>query len=126
MIGRPATTQRDDGALVDPRTEADWLGWVAAGDIRNWCHDDLLADWLTEYGEQHGFRRDDQLPGYNRVFDLPRFLMEQGRRFERAVLVDLPQRRPVTRIAPRADEARAPTAAEAPWGGVENSAPRLG
>ena len=125
MIGRAAITQRDDGALVDPRTDADWLGWVAAGDIRNWCHDDLLVDWLSEYGEQHGFRRDDQLPSYNRVFDLPRFLMEQGRRFEQAVLVDLQQRWPVTRIATRPDEARSLAAAEATWDAMKNGAPLI-
>jgi len=125
MIGRAAITQRDDGALVDPRTDADWLGWVAAGDIRNWCHDDLLVDWLSEYGDQHGFRRDDQLPGYNRVFDLPRFLMEQGRRFEQAVLVDLQHRWPVTRIATRPDEARSLGAAEATWDAMKNGAPLI-
>ena len=79
LIGRAAITQRDDGDLVDPRTDADWLDWVAARDIRNWCDDDLLLDWLSEFGEQHGFRRDDQLPGYDRVFDLARYLMDQGR-----------------------------------------------
>src|SRR5437773_9616002 len=125
MIGRAAMTQPDDGALVYPRTDADWLGWAAGGDIRNWCRDDLLADWLTEYGEQHGVRRDDQLPGYNRVFDLPRFLMEQGRRFERAVLVDLQQRWPVTRIATRPDEARSLAAAEATWDAMKNGAPLI-
>jgi hypothetical protein len=125
VIGRAAITQRDDGALVDPRTDADWLGWVAAGAIRNWCHDDLLVDWLSEYGEQHGFRRDDQLPGYNRVFDLPRFLMEQGRRFEQAVLVDLQQRWPVTRVATRPDEARSLAAAEATWDAMKNGAPLI-
>jgi len=91
MIGRAAITQRDDGSLVDPRTDADWLGWVAAGDLRNWCDDDLLLDWLAEFGEQHGFRRDDRLPGYDRVFDLARYLMDQGRRFEQAVLVGASQ-----------------------------------
>ena len=67
MIGRAAITQRDDGSLADPRTDADWLEWVAAGAVRNWCSDDLLADWLDEYGERHGFRRDDQLSGYDPV-----------------------------------------------------------
>jgi hypothetical protein len=123
VIGRAAITQRDDGTPVDPRTDADWLEWVAAGAIRNWCDDDLLVDWLSEYGEQHGFRRDDQLPGYDRVFDLPRFLMEQGRRFEQAVLVDLQQRWPVTRIATRPDEARSLAAAEATWDAMKNGAP---
>jgi hypothetical protein len=123
VIGRAAITQRNDGTLVDPRTDADWLEWVAAGDVRNWCHDDLLVDWLSEYGEQHGFRRDDQLPGYDRAFDLPRYLMDQGRRFEQAVLVDLQQRWPVTRIATRPDEARSLAAAEATWDAMKNGAP---
>ena len=99
MIGRASITQRDDGSLNDPRSDADWLDWVPAGAVRNWCEDDLLGDWLDEYGEQHGFRRDDQLPGYDRTFDLRRFLMEQGRRFEQAVIVDLQSRWPVRRLA---------------------------
>ncbi len=123
MIGRAAITQRDDGALVDPRTDADWLEWVAARAVRNWCDDDLLVDWLAEFGEQHGFRRDDQLPGYDRVFDLPRYLMDQGQRFEQAVLVDLQQRWPITRIATRPDEARSLAAAEATWDAMKNGAP---
>ena len=123
MIGRAAITQREDGELVDPRTDADWLDWVAARDIRNWCDDDLLQDWLAEFGEQHGFRRDDQLPGYDRVFDLARYLMDQGRRFEQAVLVDLQLRWPVTRITTRPDEARSLAAAEATWDAMKNGAP---
>ncbi|HVD52118.1 MAG TPA: hypothetical protein VNB51_08770, partial [Candidatus Udaeobacter sp.] len=125
MIGRAAITQRDDGELVDPRSDADWLDWVAARDIRNWCDNDLLLDWLSEFGEQHGFRRDDQLPGYDRVFDLARYLMDQGRRFEQAVLVDLQQRWPVTRIATRPDEARSLAAAEATWDAMKNGAPAI-
>ena len=125
MIGRAAITQRDDGDLVDPRTDADWLDWVAARDLRNWCDNDLLVDWLSEFGEQHGFRRDDQLPGYDRVFDLARYLMEQGRRFEQAVLVDLQQRWPVTRITTRPDEARSLAAAEATWEAMKNGSPLI-
>jgi hypothetical protein len=125
LIGRAAITQRDDGELVDPRTDADWLDWVAARDLRNWCDDDLLSDWLSEFGEQYGFRRDDQLPGYDRVFDLARYLMEQGRRFEQAVLVDLQQRWPVTRIATRPDEARSLAAAEATWDAMKNGSPLI-
>jgi hypothetical protein len=125
LIGRAAITQRDDGELVDPRSDTDWLDWVAARDTRNWCDNDLLLDWLSEFGRQHGFRRDDQLPGYDRVFDLARYLMDQGRRFEQAVLVDLQQRWPVTRIATRPDEARSLAAAEATWDAMKNGAPAI-
>ena len=69
MIGRAAITQRDDGTPADPRTDAEWLDWVPAGAVRNWCADDLLLDWLAEFGERAGFRRDDQLPGYDATFD---------------------------------------------------------
>ena len=123
MIGRAAITQRDDGTPADPRTDADWLDWVPAGAVRNWCADDLLLDWLAEFGERAGFRRDDQLPGYDATFDLPRFLMAQGRRFERAVLADLGTRWPVTTIATRPDEARSLGAAEATWGAMQAGAP---
>jgi hypothetical protein len=123
MIGRASITQRDDGSLNDPRSDREWLDWVAARDIKNWVDGDLLVDWLTEYGEQHGFRRDDQLPGYDRTFDLPRFLMEQGRRFEQAVIVDLQTRWPVQRIATRPDEARSLAAAEATWDAMKNGTP---
>src|SRR5256886_7374056 len=125
LIGRAAITQRDDGSLVVPRTDADWLEWAGAGDVGNWCDDDLLLDWLAEFGERHGFRRDDQLPGYDRVFDLRRYLMEQGRRFEQAVLLDLQQRWPVARIATRPDEARSLAAAEATWDAMKNGAPLI-
>jgi len=123
VIGRAAITQRVDGTVVDPRSDVEWLEWVPAGAVRNWCDGDLLVDWLAEYGEQHGFRRDDRLPGYDRVFDLPRFLMEQGRRFEQALLVDLQGRWPVTRIATRPDEARSLAAAEATWDAMKDGAP---
>lgn len=123
MIGRAAITQRDDGSVADPRSDAEWLDWVPAGAVRNWCGGDLLVDWLAEYGERHGFRRDDQLPGYDRSFDLPRYLMDQGRRFEQAVIVDLQSRWPVTRIATRPDEARSLAAAEATWDAMKAGAP---
>ena len=56
MIGRAAITQRDDGSLADPRTDADWLEWVAAGAVRNWCSDDLLADMQVLQDELLDYR----------------------------------------------------------------------
>jgi len=102
---------RDDGLPCDPHTDLEWLDWVAAGETRNWCRNDLLLDWLDEYPMVHGFARDDQLPGYDETFDLGRFLMRQGRAFEKAVLADLAERWQVVRITHRPDEARLLSAA---------------
>jgi hypothetical protein len=104
---------RDDGLPCDPHTDLEWLDWVAAGETRNWCRNDLLLDWLDEYPMVHGFARDDQLPGYDETFDLGRFLMRQGRAFEKAVLADLAERWQVVRITHRPDEARLLSAATA-------------
>jgi hypothetical protein len=102
---------RDDGLPCDPRTDLEWLDWVAAGETRNWCRNDLLLDWLDEYPTVHGFARDDEVPGYDETFDLGRFLMRQGRAFEKAVLADLAQRWELVRITHRPDEARSLSAA---------------
>jgi hypothetical protein len=104
---------RDDGLPCDPHTDLEWLDWVAAGETRNWCRNDLLLDWLEEYPMVHGFARDDQVPGYDETFDLGRFLMRQGRAFEKAVLADLAERWQVVRITHRPDEARLLSAATA-------------
>jgi len=122
-LGREAITRRDDGTICDPASDADWLDWVPAGALRSWCSGDLVVDWLAEYGEQHGFRRDDQQPGYQRAFDLPRFLMQKGREFERAVLADLGTRWPIARIAERPDQARSLAAAEATLDAMAAGAP---
>ena len=104
---------RDDGLPCDPHTDLEWLDWVAAGETRNWCKNDLVLDWLNEYPTIHGFLRDDQLPGYDETFDLGRYLMQQGRAFEKAVLADLALRWQVVRITHRPDEARQLSAASA-------------
>jgi hypothetical protein len=124
-LGRDAITRRDDGTVLDPVSDAEWLDWIPAGAVRNWCTGDLLADWLAEYGEGHGFRRDDQVPGYDRAFDLPRFLMQKGREFERAALTDLATRWPVTRIAERPDQARSLAAAEATLEALSEGVPLI-
>ena len=97
---------RDDGLPNDPHTDLEWLDWVAAGETRNWCRNDLLLDWLDEYPMVHSFLRDHHLPGYDETFDLGRFLMHQGRAFEKAVLADLARRWQLVRITHRPDEAR--------------------
>jgi hypothetical protein len=114
---------RDDGHPADPRTDLEWLDWVAAGDMRNWCRNDLLVDWLDEYGEVHDFVRDRELPGYADAFDLGRFLMQQGRGFERALIADLATRWEIVRIASRPDEARSLDAAVATWEAMRAGVP---
>jgi hypothetical protein len=114
---------RDDGHPADPRTDLEWLDWVAAGDMRNWCRNDLLVDWLDEYGEAHDFMRDRELPGYTDAFDLGRFLMQQGRGFERALIADLATRWEIMRIASRPDEARSLDAALATWEAMRAGVP---
>lgn len=114
-FGKDAIVLRDDGLPADPHGDLEWLEWVAAGDARNWCRGDLLVDWLDEYGERHGFTRDRDLPGYAETFDLGRFLMQQGRAFERALVADLASRWELLRVATRPDEARSLDAAVATW-----------
>ena len=114
-FGRDAIVLRDDGLPADPKTDLEWLDWVAAGDTRNWCRNDLIVDWLNEYGRAAGFVHDREIAGYDETFDLGRFLMQQGHRFERALIADLGTRWEVVRIAKRPDEARSLGAATATW-----------
>ena len=114
-FGRDAIVLRDDGLPADPKTDLEWLDWVAAGDTRNWCRNDLIVDWLNEYGRAAGFVHDREIAGYDETFDLGRFLMQQGHGFERALIADLGTRWEVVRIAKRPDEARSLGAATATW-----------
>jgi len=81
------------------------------------------ARLAREFPTIHGFLRDDQLPGYNETFDLGRFLMRQGRAFEKAVLAELAQRWQLVRITHRPDEARALSAAIATHEAMEAAVP---
>ncbi len=109
--------------LVEPRTEADWLDWVPASALRNWCEGDLVLDWLDLYGDSHGFRRDDELPGYDPRFDLGSYLAEQGRRFEAWVLERLAERWPVTRVADRYPDVRSRDAVLATYEAIARGDP---
>jgi hypothetical protein len=122
-FGRDAIVLRDDGTPSDPRTDLEWLDWVAAGETRNWCRNDLLVDWLYEYGPAQGYTPDRDLPTFEAAFDLGRFLMQQGRLFERALLADLATRWEIVRIAERPDQARSLDAAIATWEAMRSGAP---
>lgn len=67
--------------------------------------------------------RDRDLPGYDRTFDLGRFLMQQGRGFERALIADLASRWEVVRVADRPDLARSLDAAYATWEAMRAGVP---
>jgi hypothetical protein len=49
-------------------------------------HRDPLLDWLKAHGREHGFKPDNEFPGYDPRLDATRFLQKQGRAFEEAVL----------------------------------------
>ena len=53
------------GQWVVPATSDDWRDWVSATALRNHVLRDPLLDWLNEYGEQHDFVPDNQLPEYD-------------------------------------------------------------
>ena len=76
--------------LVDDR--------VSATQTRNFVMGDPLLDWLDLYGVPHGFRKDTYLPGYDPRLDFGRFIMEQDRRFETAVVDLLRARSPLLQI----------------------------
>ena len=117
--GTAAFVTRDDGTPLDPRTNADWDDWVAAGATRAWCRGDQLWDWLDRYGGEKGFARDDERAAYDERFDLGRFLRSQGERFETAVVADLDRRFGVTRIGGERGDPRSIAAANETWSAME-------
>lgn len=88
-VSLTALTHADDGSSVVPATCDDWREWVSAGDIRNFLLQDPLLDWLDSYGEERGFKRDRDLPRYDRRTDFSEFILLRGQEFEIAVLAYL-------------------------------------
>ena len=87
-MGANALTDRDDGTVVQLDNEDGWREWVSATNTRNHILGDPILDWLDLYGERAGFKRDPAFPHYDPRTDFTSLILEQGRRFERAV-VDL-------------------------------------
>lgn len=85
-MGIEALTVDAEGRSVIPATGDEWREWVSASSTRNYAIRDPLLDWLDLYGEQNGFRPDDELPGYDPRTDFTQFIFRQGHAFERAVV----------------------------------------
>jgi hypothetical protein len=82
-----------------PGPAREGAGWVAASRTRSWLLGDPILDWLRLHGRTAGFFPDDERAGYDARTDFRRFVLEQGRRFENAVMRLLAERMPITQIA---------------------------
>ena len=89
-MGRPAITRTDEGAVINPVTDAEWLDWVSATRTRNHVLGEPLLDWLNEYGQARGYQPDHELPGFDPRTDFTAFVFKQGERFEAAVTAGIP------------------------------------
>ncbi len=96
----------DDGAAVRPSSAQDWGDWVSATDTRNFLREDPLLDWLDLYGEERGFQRDTDLPGYDLRTDFTNFIFAKTREFEAAVIAYLSTITGVSTIASSPSDAR--------------------
>ena len=89
VTGTDALTRAFDGTRNVPESDDDWRDWVSPTAMRAYLSDDPLLDWLRLYGSDHGFQRDDELPGYDDRTDFGLFIMRKGREFEDAVVEHL-------------------------------------
>lgn len=101
-----ALTQTDAGLVVVPESAGDWAQWVAASAMRNYVRRDPLLDWLDLYGATAGYKRDEQFPDYDERTDFTKFIFQQARRFEIAVVKHLRKRIDVLTIGGDLDVAR--------------------
>ena len=84
----------------------DWQDWVSATDTRNFLIQDPLLDWLELYGEEKGFQRDTDLPGYDPRTDFTKFIFEKTREFEAGVIAYLKTITTISTITSGASDAR--------------------
>ncbi len=105
-MGLDALTRAPDGTLAIPETEEDWLGWVSPTSTRSYTLNEPLLDWLSLYGEGHGFKRDDELEGYDPRTDFRTFIMQKGVDFEDAVVKHLETLTQVHTVPTRPERSR--------------------
>ncbi len=92
-----ALTIRADGTEASPSDDPSEQ-WISASQTRNHAIGDPLLDWLARYGNARGYLRDDDPerhdPLYDDRTDFTRFIFDQGRRFEAAVVALLRETHP--------------------------------
>src|SRR6266446_5057888 len=84
--------------VIGPTCEDDWQNWVSASATRNFILNDPLLDWLSRYGMENGFLRDDESAGYDPRTDFGQFIFQKGRQFEQSVVALLSKKYPVVPI----------------------------
>jgi len=122
-MGAKALVETDGGELVAPSSPADWAQWVSATATRNHVLGDPLLDWLSLFGKDQGYQRDEELPGYDARTDFTEFIFEQGRRFEDAVVGHLRSLTEVVTIAAGPADVRNLTTAERTFSAMAEGAP---
>ncbi len=85
--------------------------WVSASKTRNFMLRDPILDWFDLYGKTNGFKRDQELEGYDPRTDFTEFIFEKGRSFEAAVVEHLKTLVDVRQVAHDHREIRSPNAA---------------
>jgi len=122
-MGSKALVETDDGELADPSLSGDWADWVSATATRNHVLGDPVLDWLGLFGKDHGYQRDEDLPGYDPRTDFTAFIFEQGRRFENRVVELLRSLTEVVTIADGAEDIRDLNTAERTFGAMVEGVP---
>ena len=111
--GVEAVAAADDAERRSPATDDEWDAWVSAGRTRNHALGDPLLDWLSRYGRDRGFVRDDERPTFDARTDFATFVMGKGAEFEAGVLRLLADRETMVRIGDGWQDARSIERAEA-------------
>lgn len=101
----------------------DTTKWVGAHETRNYVLCDPILDWLNIYGEQRGFVKDTQSPGYDRRTDMMIFLFQRGNEFEQAVVRYLKTRTRVVTITTNSAQVRDPEMAKQTIEAMRQGAP---
>lgn len=108
-------TLKNDKSPCIPGSTCSWQTWVSASRVRNYCAEDPILDWLSEFGEVKGFVPDNKKPGYNERTDFLKFVLRKGQEFETVVIRYLGQRFPILIIAEDHTMVRSQEAARATW-----------